>query len=43
VAPAGWRWWEIDVTWYAIVVLEKLGLARRVVRPPAEAMAQAQR
>jgi stearoyl-CoA desaturase (delta-9 desaturase) len=43
VAPAGWRWWEIDVTWWAILVLEKLGLANRVVRPPAEAIAQLQR
>jgi stearoyl-CoA desaturase (delta-9 desaturase) len=43
VAPAGWCWWEIDVTWWAILVLEKLGLASRVVRPPAEAIAQLQR
>ncbi|MBE9138921.1 fatty acid desaturase [Nodosilinea sp. LEGE 07088] len=40
VAPAGWRWWEVDVTWYAIWALEKLGLARRVVRPPVEVAAQ---
>ncbi len=43
VAPAGWYWWEIDVTWWAILGLEKLGLASRVVRPPAEAIAQLQR
>jgi stearoyl-CoA desaturase (delta-9 desaturase) len=35
VAKAGWRWWEIDVTWWAIWTLERLGLAKRVVRPPA--------
>ncbi|MGF1566785.1 MAG: acyl-CoA desaturase [Nodosilinea sp.] len=40
VAQAGWRWWELDVTWWAIRGLERLGLAQRVVRPPAEALAQ---
>ncbi|MBD2260925.1 fatty acid desaturase [Pseudanabaena sp. FACHB-2040] len=40
VAPAGWKWWQIDVTWWAIRVLEVLGLARRVNRPPAEALAR---
>ncbi|MBD0335793.1 MAG: fatty acid desaturase [Cyanobacteria bacterium Co-bin13] len=40
VAPAGWKWWQIDVTWWAIQVLETLGLARRVNRPPAEALAK---
>ena len=40
VAPAGWRWWEIDVTWWAIRTLEVVGLAKRVVRPPADALAQ---
>lgn len=34
VAKAGWKWWEIDMTWWAIQVLRKLGLARRVVLPP---------
>jgi stearoyl-CoA desaturase (delta-9 desaturase) len=34
VAKAGWQWWEIDMTWWAIQVLRKLGLARRVVLPP---------
>lgn len=38
VAPAGWKWWQIDVTWWAIRGLEALGLAKRVIRPPAEAM-----
>jgi sn-2 palmitoyl-lipid 9-desaturase len=40
VAPAGWKWWQIDVTWWAIRVLEVLGLAKRVNRPPAEALAK---
>jgi stearoyl-CoA desaturase (delta-9 desaturase) len=34
VAKAGWKWWEIDMTWWAIVLLQRLGLARRVVMPP---------
>jgi fatty-acid desaturase len=34
VAKAGWQWWEIDVTWWAIQVLRTLGLAKRVVLPP---------
>jgi hypothetical protein len=28
----GHRWWEIDVTYLAIVALEKIGLAWKVVR-----------
>ncbi|MCA6600432.1 MAG: fatty acid desaturase [Pseudanabaena sp. M57BS1SP1A06MG] len=35
VAKAGWRWWEIDVTWWAIQVLRVLGLATKVIIPPA--------
>lgn len=38
VAKAGWRWWQVDVTWWAIWLLERGGLARRVVRPPADAL-----
>ncbi|MDS3860031.1 fatty acid desaturase [Thermosynechococcaceae cyanobacterium BACA0444] len=34
VAKAGWRWWEIDVTWWVIAALEKLGLATHVIMPP---------
>lgn len=30
-AQTGWRWWEVDVTWWTIQLLRKLGLARRVV------------
>ncbi|WP_271255012.1 acyl-CoA desaturase [Pseudanabaena sp. Chao 1811] len=35
VAKAGWRWWEVDVTWWAIQVLRALGLATKVIMPPA--------
>lgn len=34
VAKAGWRWWEIDVTWWAIQTLKTLGIAKKVVMPP---------
>ncbi len=34
VAKAGWKWWEIDMTWWAIALLKRLGLAKRVVMPP---------
>lgn len=27
------RWWEIDGTWYVILLLERLGLASDVIRP----------
>jgi stearoyl-CoA desaturase (delta-9 desaturase) len=37
VAPAGRQWWEIDMTWWAILLLKKVGLARKVVMPPREA------
>lgn len=30
-AQTGWRWWEVDVTWWAIQLLRRLGLAKRVV------------
>lgn len=35
VAQCGWRWWEIDPTWWAIKLLKQLGLAQKVVLPPA--------
>lgn len=35
VAKAGWKWWEIDMTWWAILLLKKLGLAQKVILPPA--------
>jgi sn-2 palmitoyl-lipid 9-desaturase len=34
VAKAGWKWWEIDMTWWSIQWLKNLGLAKRVVLPP---------
>ena len=33
-ARHGFAWFEVDVTWYAVWLLEKLGLARAVIRPP---------
>lgn len=33
VARQGLRWWEIDVTWYVLVVLEKLRVVHDVKRP----------
>ena len=35
VARAGRRWWEIDMTWWAIQLLARLGLATHIVQPPA--------
>lgn len=34
-ARHGMKWWEVDVTWYAIWLLEKLGLGQKIMRPPA--------
>jgi len=31
VAKAGWRWWEVDITWWAIWLLKTLGFAQKVV------------
>lgn len=33
VAKAGWRWWEVDITWWAIWLLKTLGFAQKVVMP----------
>jgi sn-2 palmitoyl-lipid 9-desaturase len=33
VAPSGRQWWEIDVTWWAIRLLQMAGLAKKVVMP----------
>jgi fatty-acid desaturase len=38
-ARFGWRLWQIDFGWYAIVLLEKLGLASSVKRPSARDLA----
>ncbi|MEO1209191.1 MAG: fatty acid desaturase [Cyanobacteria bacterium J06638_20] len=40
VAPAGYRWWEIDMTWWVIRGLQAAGLARKVVMPPPQAIAK---
>jgi len=34
VAKAGWRWWEIDMTWWTIWALKTVGLAQKVTLPP---------
>ncbi|MFZ9462156.1 MAG: acyl-CoA desaturase [Vulcanococcus sp.] len=33
-ARMGFRWWELDLTWWHIVVLQRLGLARRIRLAP---------
>jgi stearoyl-CoA desaturase (delta-9 desaturase) len=33
-AQTGWHWWEIDLTWYTIRLLEGLGLATKVKTIP---------
>ncbi|PSR18625.1 acyl-CoA desaturase [filamentous cyanobacterium CCP3] len=33
MAPAGRRWWEIDMTWWLILSLEQLGLTDHIKRP----------
>ncbi|MCD8489080.1 MAG: fatty acid desaturase [Desertifilum sp.] len=38
VAKAGWRWWEIDVTWWVIASLRLVGLAQKVIMPPPQAL-----
>lgn len=35
VARCGWRWWEIDMTWWVIWILKTLRLAQDVNLPPA--------
>lgn len=32
-AAHGWKWWEFDVTYITILILEKIGLATSVMRP----------
>ena len=36
VAKAGWKWWEIDMTWWAIRGLDRLGLVKKLVLPPTD-------
>jgi stearoyl-CoA desaturase (delta-9 desaturase) len=33
VCRQGLRWWEVDVTWYVLAVLEKLHVIHDVKRP----------
>ncbi len=40
VAPAGLRWYEIDMTWWSIKLLQTLGLAKKVVMPPPGAISK---
>ncbi len=35
-ARNGFFWWEIDVTWYRLLGLERLGLIRELRSPPPE-------
>lgn len=37
-ARHGMDWWEFDITWYSIVLLEKLGLCSKIVRPPLQVL-----
>lgn len=36
VAKAGLRWWEIDLTWWAIRVLQALGLVKKITMYPTK-------
>lgn len=40
MAKAGLRWYEIDPTWWAIRALQMLGLAKKVVMPPQQALSK---
>jgi stearoyl-CoA desaturase (delta-9 desaturase) len=37
VAQTGWRWWEVDATWWTILLLKRLGLAHKVNLMPKNA------
>jgi stearoyl-CoA desaturase (delta-9 desaturase) len=39
-AKAGLRWWELDMTWWAIQLLQRLGLATKVVHITEEHLAK---
>ncbi len=40
VAKAGQRWWEIDMTWWAIQILRIFGFAKKVVMEPTQTVAK---
>lgn len=42
MAKAGLRWWEVDPTWWSIQLLRGLGLAKKVVMPPSQALSKLQ-
>ncbi|BAY88724.1 MULTISPECIES: acyl-CoA desaturase [unclassified Tolypothrix] len=40
VAKSGFSWWEVDITWWSIHLLKKLGLAKKVIMPPSHSTTQ---
>jgi stearoyl-CoA desaturase (delta-9 desaturase) len=40
-ARQGFTWWEIDVNWWILLLMEKLGLIWDLRRPPAEVLREA--
>jgi fatty-acid desaturase len=38
-ARHGHRWWEFDMSWYMILIMEKIGLVKDVVRPSDKSVA----
>lgn len=38
-ARQGWRWWEIDVTYYVLRLLAALGVVHDLIDPPADVVA----
>ena len=36
MARQGHRWWEIDITYWVILLMEKVGLAWNVVKEPGQ-------
>jgi stearoyl-CoA desaturase (delta-9 desaturase) len=35
----GFRWWEVDVTYYLLWLMERVGLVWDLRRPPADVVA----
>jgi stearoyl-CoA desaturase (delta-9 desaturase) len=40
-ARHGHRWWELDITWLTVRLLNRLGLAHDVVHPNPKLLSQA--
>ncbi|MEE2781653.1 MAG: acyl-CoA desaturase, partial [Planctomycetota bacterium] len=38
-ARHGFTWWQVDVSWWTILLMQKLGLAWNVKVPSAQSMA----